>query len=127
MSVLETVEPAYSPPLRDNKSRRGGSVEVGCIYPLWRWTRPFYQFYRTIARTIWLLTIRTHCIGLRATERSEPFILAPTHLGHLEPFVIGTIVERHIDWMTRIEFYRRWWCRAFLDRGGCFPVRRIGV
>jgi 1-acyl-sn-glycerol-3-phosphate acyltransferase len=36
-------------------------------------------------------------------------------------------MDRHIDWMSRIEFYGRWWSWLFLNNIGAFPVNRQGV
>ncbi|MBC7835820.1 MAG: 1-acyl-sn-glycerol-3-phosphate acyltransferase [Phycisphaerales bacterium] len=63
--------------------------------------------------------------GHRA-QRAGGFILACTHLSHLEPILVSGIVERQIRWMARVEFYRRRWAAAALNLGGAFPVDRFG-
>jgi len=59
-------------------------------------------------------------------DREGGFILACTHLSHLEPFVVSSVVERHVRWMARIEFYQSRWQAAALNSGGAFPVDRFG-
>jgi len=39
-------------------------------------------------------------------QRRGPYVLAATHLSHLEPFIIGLAVRRKIDFIARAEFYR---------------------
>ena len=63
----------------------------------------------------------------RLAERPGGYVLAVTHVSHLEPAVLMSIVRRKIDWMARIEFYKYRlgaWVLYALD---CFPVRRFGV
>ena len=55
------------------------------------------------------------------------FIIASTHLGHLDPFLLGVIVDRQIDWLTRVEFYRHPFIAWLLDRLSAIKVRRFGV
>ncbi len=54
-------------------------------------------------------------------------ILACTHISHVEPFIISTVVSRQIRWMARIEFYRFRIFSILLDLIGAFPVHRQGV
>ncbi len=55
------------------------------------------------------------------------FVLACSHVSHLEPFIISTLVNRRIDWMARIEFYRYHLFAAMLREFDAFPVNRRGV
>ncbi|HEX4055296.1 MAG TPA: lysophospholipid acyltransferase family protein [Tepidisphaeraceae bacterium] len=55
------------------------------------------------------------------------FILACSHVSHLEPFIVSTLVDRRIDWMARIEFYRYHIFAAMLREYDAFPVNRQGV
>jgi 1-acyl-sn-glycerol-3-phosphate acyltransferase len=60
-------------------------------------------------------------------ERKGGYLLACTHLGHLDPFLLGIIIDRPIDWLTRIEFYRRPTIARLLDGLNAIKVRRFGV
>lgn len=70
--------------------------------------------------------MRQVIVNAEAADRSGGFILASSHLSHLEPFVVSGAIERHVRWMARIEFYQRRWQAFALDRGGAFPVDRFG-
>jgi len=63
-------------------------------------------------------------------ERSEVpggFVLACSHLGHLDPIVVGTLVNRKIDFMARIEFFRYHLIASALYALEGFPVNRRGI
>lgn len=62
-----------------------------------------------------------------AAERPGGYVLAPTHLSHLEPFCLGILIRRKVDWMARLEFFRRRWAAAILYAVDSFPVNRFGV
>jgi 1-acyl-sn-glycerol-3-phosphate acyltransferase len=71
--------------------------------------------------------MRLHLIRPEAAKRGGPFLIARTHLSHLEPFLLSALVPRQIDWITRIEFYHyhlfAWALRAL----SAIEVRRFGV
>ena len=90
-------------------------------------TSTYYTVGRAALRAVQFNTLRIEIIRGEAMERTGGYVLAPTHISHLEPFIISMIVRRHIDWMARTEFYQRWWMRAFLNNAGAFEVRRQGV
>ena len=60
-------------------------------------------------------------------ERTGGYILAVSHISHLEPFIATSLVKRKIDWMARVEFYRWRIFRPFLRAFDTFPVNRFGV
>lgn len=60
-------------------------------------------------------------------ERPGGYILACTHLSHLEPIIVSRRCRRQIDWMARIEFYRYHIIARLLDALDVFPVDRYGV
>jgi 1-acyl-sn-glycerol-3-phosphate acyltransferase len=86
----------------------------------------FYKACRLACNFIKFQCISETVLHAERTDRSGPAILACTHISHLEPIVVSTIVRRNIRWMSRIEFYRSWWGAAMLNRGGAFPVDRFG-
>ncbi len=72
--------------------------------------------------------IRLHAVNRRVlADTPGGYQLACTHLSHLEPFLLGMICRRPIDWMTRIEFYAHPVATWFLMAFGAIPVRRQGV
>ncbi len=93
-----------------------------------RWWSPVVYFiFQATGRLILFLTVRAKVTGRQIPEREGGYLLACTHLSHLEPFIIGLMVDRHVDFMARIEFYGRWWSWTFLNLIGAFPVNRQGV
>ena len=89
---------------------------------------------RAVYRAAWLFgqsaklgALRVHTVN-RDVLRTTPggYQLACTHLSHLEPFLLGMIARRPIDWMTRIEFYGHPVLVWFLTRLAAIPVRRQG-
>jgi 1-acyl-sn-glycerol-3-phosphate acyltransferase len=89
--------------------------------------RNLYVVGRTLARLIYAGTIRGRVIRPEIPERPGGYVLAATHISHLEPGILTAIVRRKIDWMARIEFYKYRigaWCLYAMDT---FPVNRFGV
>lgn len=86
----------------------------------------FYRACRVGSRFIRWQTMREVVLDAHRAERGDGFILACSHLSHLEPILVSGIVTRHVRWMARIEFYRRGWAAAALNMGGAFPVDRFG-
>lgn len=60
-------------------------------------------------------------------NRQGAYLLASSHLGNLEPFILGFIYRRRIEWMTRLEFFGHPFTRWILPRLGAFVVNRQGV
>ena len=86
--------------------------------------------YRTagvLGKFVCFCTLRKVVIRPEAARRRGAYLLACTHLSHLEPLLVSMLVPRQIDWVTRIEFYR-YRPIALLLRGlRTIPVRRFGV
>jgi 1-acyl-sn-glycerol-3-phosphate acyltransferase len=86
-----------------------------------------YRIGQLIGRFIFFCTMRLKMIRPEMSRRQGAYIIATTHLGHLDPFLLGVILDRQIDWLTRIEFYRRPITAWILDRLGAIKLRRFGV
>jgi 1-acyl-sn-glycerol-3-phosphate acyltransferase len=91
------------------------------------WTPILYDMLRLLGRFVAFCTLKSQIVRPAIAERQGGYLLACTHLSHLEPFIVGILIDRHIDWMSRIEFYGRWWSWLFLNAIGAFPVNRKGV
>ena len=85
----------------------------------------FYRAARAAFCVPRLACIREHVTGHARANREGPFILACSHISHLEPVFVSSYVRRHIRWMSRIEFYRPPF-GTLLDLTGAFPVDRFG-
>lgn len=73
------------------------------------------------------MTMRTRLKGMRATRRSGGYLLACSHVSHLDPFCLGGVFSRRVGWMARIEFFRSGWTTALMKLVHAFPVHRQGV
>jgi 1-acyl-sn-glycerol-3-phosphate acyltransferase len=71
--------------------------------------------------------MRMRCHGLRAARRRGGWVLACSHVSHLDPFCLSPRLPRKISWMARMEFYRHGWARVLLRAVHAFPVNRQGV
>ena len=86
-----------------------------------------YRLGQLSGQFIFFCTMRLEIIRPEAAQRNGPFILASTHLGNLDPFLLGVIVERQIDWITRVEFYGHPILAWMLGQLDAIKVRRFGV
>jgi len=86
-----------------------------------------YWVAQSVARCIFFQTLRIGALGLDATRRPGGWLLACSHVSHLDPFCLGPMVTRKISWMARMEFYRYGWARTLLGAVHAFPVNRQGV
>jgi len=87
----------------------------------------FYAVGRSISRFIHFNCINAVVLHPERFEASGGFVLACSHLGHLDPIVIGTLVNRKIDFMARIEFFRYHLIANALYALDGFPVNRQGI
>lgn len=76
---------------------------------------------------VFVCTMNLFMIRRRVTDRRGPYILAVSHLSHLEPVFVGLMVRRRIDWIARIEFYRNRVAALLLNLLGAIKVNRQGV
>jgi 1-acyl-sn-glycerol-3-phosphate acyltransferase len=83
-----------------------------------------YRLGRVAGQFIFVQTIRLKMLRREMAERPEAFLLAPTHLSHLEPFLISIILRRKVDWMARIEMFRTPLARAIMTCADAFAVNR---
>lgn len=91
-----------------------------------RWIN-WYRLSTGVGRFAFWNSVNFRCIRREAPEREGPYILACTHLSHIEPFLMSIIVRRQIDWMARIEFYTYRIFRWMMLAVDSIPVRRYGV
>jgi 1-acyl-sn-glycerol-3-phosphate acyltransferase len=89
--------------------------------------RVIYDVGKFLGRWFYALSIKGEVLRPHLAEREGGYLLACTHISHLEPFILSCLIKRRIDWMARVEFYRRRWATFFLDAFDAFPVNRFGV
>lgn len=73
------------------------------------------------------MTMNVRAVRPEAAEREGGYVLACTHLSHLDPVCVGVLVNRKIDWMARLEFFRSKLVAAYLWSVDAFPVNRFGM
>jgi 1-acyl-sn-glycerol-3-phosphate acyltransferase len=87
-----------------------------------------YTLCQLIGRHIMWASLRVRVLRPQMAERDGPYILALTHLSHLDPFISCIIVRRRqIDWMARVEFFTYHIFDAFMRAMDAICVRRFGV
>lgn len=85
-----------------------------------------YPFVRALVKPVQWICIPATVLHPERLDREGPCVLAPTHVSHLEPFVLSLVLRGHISWMARSEFYGTRVSTAFLNAIGAFPVKRRG-
>lgn len=108
--------PTASKPVAATASRPG-------VEPI----KPFYYACRATGRFIFFCTMRLWQIRPELGDREGGYLLALTHLGHLDPFCSSILLRRPMHWMTRREFFVNRIYGWLLSRAGAFPVNRQGI
>jgi 1-acyl-sn-glycerol-3-phosphate acyltransferase len=72
-------------------------------------------------------TMNLRVLRPHLADRPGAYVLACSHLSHLEPFVVGTHMRRKIDFMSRAEFYKHRPLAWGLNALDAFKVIRQGV
>lgn len=92
----------------------------------WR-TRLTYTLSKWLGRHIRWACLQIEVIRPELADRNGGYLLACTHLSHLEPFLASLLTHRQVDWMARIEFFRWRLFAWYLKAIGSFAVNRQGV
>jgi 1-acyl-sn-glycerol-3-phosphate acyltransferase len=98
-----------------------------CTFTPALWPRVFYRLNWLHGKWIWNASISAKIVRPELVDREDAFILATTHLSHLEPFLASIVLRRKIDWMTRIEFFKYRVFAILLKWNDAFAVNRQGV
>lgn len=85
-----------------------------------------YRWARALARVVRHQCVVEFVLNRRRLDRAGGYVIAATHVGHLEPAVIACHTPRTIHWIARIEFYRHRLAAAALRRVGALPLDRTG-
>ena len=75
-----------------------------------------YKLARVFVGAIHFQCVRELVLHRDRLARPGGFVIACTHLSHLEPAVVACHTKRHITWIARVEFFQWWWLR--IDRAG---------
>jgi 1-acyl-sn-glycerol-3-phosphate acyltransferase len=86
-----------------------------------------YYFGRWVGRFIFFCTMRSEVINRSVVRRQGGYLLAVTHLSHLEPICLSILNQRPIDWITRKEFFRFRPIGWMLYALGAIKINRQGI
>jgi 1-acyl-sn-glycerol-3-phosphate acyltransferase len=86
-----------------------------------------YRISRAGGRFTFFCTMRAHVLNAPRAEREGAYVLALTHLSHLEPMCASILSQRRIHWMTRKEFFKYRLVAAYLRACNAFEVDRQGI
>lgn len=85
-----------------------------------------YKLARAFVGSIHFQCVREFVLGRDRLQQPRGFVIACTHLSHLEPAVVSCHTRRHITWIARIEFFKWWWLRPILKTADALPIDRQG-
>jgi 1-acyl-sn-glycerol-3-phosphate acyltransferase len=88
---------------------------------------PVYRVGRWVGRFAYFVALRPTVLNPAALSRAGGFVLAVTHMSHLEPALASVQCRRAIHWVARKEFYRFRPFGWFLRAVRCVYVNRQGV
>jgi len=88
---------------------------------------PLYRVGHWVGRFIFFCTMRSAVTHSAVVMRQGGYILAVTHLSHLEPICVSILNHRPIDWITRKEFFRFRPIGWLLYALGAIKIDRQGI
>jgi 1-acyl-sn-glycerol-3-phosphate acyltransferase len=86
-----------------------------------------YSVCRFLVWVVYVCTMNLYVVGRRIPDRRGHYILAVTHLSHLEAAFVSLIVRRRVDWVVRIECFCNGFVSWLLRMLGAIKVNRQGV
>jgi glycerol-3-phosphate dehydrogenase (NAD(P)+) len=94
-------------------------------YSLRKGVNPFlYRFFRSLFVPSFLIYFRMRRIGRKNLPKQGALLLASNHRSFLDPFVIGTCLQRPVYYMAKRELFEKRWQAWILNSLGAFPVDR---
>lgn len=85
-----------------------------------------YKLARAFVGSIHFQCVRQFVLGREQLGRPGGFVIACTHLSHLEPAIVSCHTRRHITWIARVEFFKWRWLRPILELADALPIDRQG-
>lgn len=89
--------------------------------------RLFCSAARTAFRIVFHGAGRVRIERLAPIPAGGPLILAPNHISHFDPPIVGSFFPRHVDWMAMEELFRNERFARALGLTGAFKVNRDGT
>lgn len=94
-----------------------------CVHHQCTW---FYWLTWCALRFIAGCTMRVRWHG-KAHAAHQGYLLACAHASHVDPFALSALWPQPIDWMARVECFRRGWAAWAMRQLRAFSVNRSGV
>ncbi len=88
--------------------------------------RAIYTLCRHAIRFIRMQCLDTRTLHLDRLNRDDTFLIACTHISHLEPMLLSSMIDKPIRWIARTEYYRPFLANRLLDLSGAIPIQRTG-
>jgi 1-acyl-sn-glycerol-3-phosphate acyltransferase len=83
-----------------------------------------YHAGKLLVRLLLRCVTRVRILRRENTDRTGGLLLVANHISHFDPFIISSVIERKIDWMTMAEFFRSPAVGFFLRAVDAFPADR---
>lgn len=83
-----------------------------------------YPIVRGAAEPILRQVFATHPVGLEHVPRKGAAIIAPNHLGLVDPLFVALAVPRQIIFIGKAEYWDAWQSRWLMEMAGGIPVDR---
>jgi 1-acyl-sn-glycerol-3-phosphate acyltransferase len=83
-----------------------------------------YGLLRVSCRALLLPYLRVRSRGKEHLARPGPMIVAPTHRSNLDVLLIGSLTDRRVWSLAKVELFRGRIGAWIMASIGCFPVRR---
>ncbi|MEO7932420.1 MAG: lysophospholipid acyltransferase family protein [Chthoniobacterales bacterium] len=81
----------------------------------------------TLIRAILLCCVRVRRVGKFPADLPGGFILATNHNSHLDAHILGGLIPRKVDWLSRVEFFQHPLWAFLLHAVSAIPIHRQGV
>jgi len=88
--------------------------------------QPVYGFFHYLTTVLYDIGFRGEVAGLENLPERGSFLLAANHASHLDPFLIGSQVQRQIAFFARKTLWKPGFPSWWLDTVGTIPVDRDG-
>lgn len=88
---------------------------------------PFYRLMWLIWKVIFLQTMRISSTNRAVLDRDGGYVLAVTHISHMEVVCASLMTSRAVRWITRKEFYCNPVVTLLFDAVGCLKINRTGT
>jgi len=84
----------------------------------------YYRIFRGFFRIIFSLVFRWQVIGREHISKEGPVILCANHISLWDPPLLGSGIERQVNFMAKEELFRIPGLNFLLVKFGAFPVKR---